>query len=133
MDWFVSILENLVVFPHHAKLARPLLVSSLEDRDNRLTREQQTSPSHPLPSPPLPFPIVTEANVTVGFAFMYFTMASFIKPYILIEKEGKSQKLKQLIFFFFLFFNILFVVIGWYSVMFLGDAWLKSHLSHLPS
>jgi hypothetical protein len=31
------------------------------------------------------------------------------------------------------FFNILFVVIGWYSVMFLGDAWLKSHLSYLLS
>jgi hypothetical protein len=25
VDWFVSILENLVVFPHHAKLARPPL------------------------------------------------------------------------------------------------------------
>jgi len=43
-------------------------------------------------------------------------MASFIKSYILIEKEGKSQKLKQF------FFNTLFVVKGWYSVMFLGDA-----------
>jgi hypothetical protein len=57
-----------------------------------------------------------EANVTIGFAFLNFTMASFIKPYILIEKEGKSQKLKQF------FFNTLFVVKGWYSVMFLGDA-----------
>jgi hypothetical protein len=35
--------------------------------------------------------MVKEANVAIGFAFLCFTMASFIKPYTLIEKEGKSQ------------------------------------------
>jgi hypothetical protein len=42
---------------------------------------------------------VKEANVAIGFAFLYFTMASFIKPYTLTEKEGKGQSLKQLILF----------------------------------
>jgi len=99
VDWFVSILENLVVFPHHAKLARPHLVSSLEDRDNRFTRGTANQSLSPLAFTPPPLPNHEEANVTIGFAFLYFTVASFIKPYILIDIEGKSQKLKQLILF----------------------------------
>jgi len=89
VDWFVSILENLVVFPHYAKLARPLLVSSLKDIDNRFTRGTANQSLSPPAFNPIPFPIIKEANVTIGFAFLFFTMASFYRK-IMKESEAKA-------------------------------------------